>query len=181
MRPQRVAESHGYGIRDDLAYVNQTNIEDASLRPQRLTEGHHYGIPDNMAYVHQNSYEGAYMSSKPVNVKIPSFTGKVDWSTWIARFEALAYRYRWGREEKLDQLLPRIESQASEFVFTQLHSSVLQNYEDLIAELSSRYRKIETAGSFAVKFSNRVQKQGEPVEENAADLKALYEMAHRYR
>lgn len=115
------------------------------------------------------------------NVKIPSFTGKEDWATWIARFEAVAYRYRWGPEEKPDQLLPRIEGQASEFVFTELPQSVLQNYDVLTAELNSRFRKIETARSFAAKFSNRMQEAGETIEEYAADLKRLYDKAHGYR
>ena len=119
--------------------------------------------------------------NSPVNVKMHSFTGKEDWATWIARFEAVAYRYGWGRKERLDQLLPRMEGHANELVFTQLPPAVVQNYDDLTAELNSRYRKIETARSFAAKFINRTQGSGETVEEYAEDLKRLYDKAHGYR
>lgn len=117
----------------------------------------------------------------PTPVTIPAFTGKDDWQTWIARFEAIAHRHRWGNEQKLDHLLPRIEGQASEFVFTQLPPTVLQNYEQFVAELNCRFRTIETTRSFAAKFSSRVQKNGESVEDYAAELKRLYDKAHGYR
>ncbi|XP_053395583.1 uncharacterized protein LOC123525908 [Mercenaria mercenaria] len=112
---------------------------------------------------------------------MPSFTGKEDWATWKARFEAVARRYRRGREERLDQLLPGIEGQASECVFTHLPPSNLQNYGDLITELNNRHRKIETTRFFATKFSARTQRQGEIAEEYVADLKRLYDKAHGYR
>jgi hypothetical protein len=115
------------------------------------------------------------------SIKLAPFTGKEDWPTWIARFEAIAERYGWGDEDRLDQLLPRIEGQAGEFVFTQLPFATLKNYGELISELDSRYKKIETARSFAAKFSRRSQKYGETAEEYAADLKRLYDKAHGYR
>ncbi len=105
------------------------------------------------------------------SIKIPSFTGKEDWIVWSARFEAIANRYRWDDEDKLDQLLPRLEGQASEFVFSQLPPRVLTSYQHLVAELNSRYRVIHTARSYAAKFSKRSQKYGEMAEDFAADLK----------
>ena len=147
--------------------------------PRRAPIDYGYGDHYDQAYV-RRPYVNSH-NSHAINVKIPSFTGKEDWATWIARFEAVAYRYGWGREERLDQLLPRIEGPASEFVFTQLPPAVVQNYDDLTAELNSRYKRIETARSFAAKFSNRTQGSGETVEEYAADLKRLYDKAHGYR
>lgn len=119
--------------------------------------------------------------SKYANVKIPSFDGKDDWCMWIARFEAIAYRYQWSEEDRLDQLLPRIEGTAAQFVFSQLPAAVLCNYRELVAEINSRFRVVETARSFAAKFSRRSQRHGETAEEYAADLKMLYDKAHGFR
>ncbi len=115
------------------------------------------------------------------NVKIPSFTGKEDWLVWSARFEAIAKRFDWDDEDKLDQLLPRLEGQASEFVFSQFPPAVLSSYSDLVVEPNSRYRVIHTARSYAAKFSKRSQKYGETAEDFAADLKMLYDKGHGYR
>ena len=79
-----------------------------------------------------------------VNVKIAPFTGKEDWAVWMARFEAIAQRNGWSSDDKLDQLLPRMEDQAGQFVFTQLPHGTLNNYIELTNELNSRFRVIET-------------------------------------
>ncbi len=87
----------------------------------------------------------------------------------------------WDDEDKLDQLLPRLEGQASEFVFSQLPPAVLSSYSDLVVELNSRYPVIRTGRSYAAKFSKRSQKYGETAEDFAADLKMLYDKGHGYR
>ncbi|KAH3839555.1 hypothetical protein DPMN_112987 [Dreissena polymorpha] len=69
----------------------------------------------------------------------------------------------------------------SEFVFTQLPKRVLTSYRDLVYELTSRYRAIETPQAFAAKLSKRNQRQGETAEEYAAELKRLYDKAHQDR
>ena len=43
------------------------------------------------------------------NTRISSFTGKEDWQVWLARFQAIGQRFSWTDEEKLDQILPRLE------------------------------------------------------------------------
>jgi hypothetical protein len=97
------------------------------------------------------------------------------------RFEIIARRSGWSIEEKLDNLLPRMEGAAAEFVFSQLPSRLLNNYTALVAELDNRYRIIETPRTYAAQFSVRNQRKGETVEEYAADLKRLYDRAHGYR
>jgi len=114
-------------------------------------------------------------------VKISSFSGSEDWATWITQFEVIANRFRWSEEEMLDQLLPRIEGPAAQFVFSQLRQDTLNSYKDLTYELRCRFQPIETARSFASKFSRRSQRQGEKLEDYAADLKMLYDKAHSYR
>ena len=115
------------------------------------------------------------------DVKIPPFTGKEDWAVWINRFEVLADRYRWGEEEMIDQLLPKLQGSAGEFVFTQLPRGTLHNYNRLTTELNSQFRVVETQRSFAAKFSRRDQRNGETAEEYAADLKRLYAKAYGRR
>ena len=119
-------------------------------------------------------------NTRPVP-KIPPFTGKEDWAVWSAKFDAIARRYGWDDDDKLDNLLPMIEGQASEFVFAQLPTEVLSDYHELTSELTRRYRVIETSRSFAAKFSRRNQKHGEKAEDYAAELKRLYDKAHKQR
>ena len=114
-------------------------------------------------------------------IKLPAFTGKEEWKVWINRFEAVAARKRWSEDEKLDELLPRIQGGAGEFVYSQLPGGILNDYGLLVSELNSRYRVVETSRTFAVKFSNRNQRGGETAEEYAAELKRLYDKAHGYR
>ena len=119
--------------------------------------------------------------SNPTDIKIPSFTGKDDWQVWHARFEAIACRFGWTDEDRLDQLLPKLEGLAGEFVFVQLPTDVLYNYKELVREMNSRFRRIETEKSFAAKFSRRDQRNNETAEEYASELKMLYDKAHGYR
>jgi hypothetical protein len=100
---------------------------------------------------------------------------------WLARFEALARRHNWDDECKLDYLLPRIEGPAGQFVFGQLPPAVLEDYSELVREMSNRFRVVETSRSFAAKFSRRNQRVGETAEAYAAELKLLYDKAHGYR
>ncbi|XP_053385508.1 uncharacterized protein LOC123539473 [Mercenaria mercenaria] len=130
---------------------------------------------------HGRSWQARGHVPRYTDVKIPPFTGKEDWTVWSSKFEAMAHRYGWTEEDKLDNLLPKIEGQASEFVFSQLPVEILDNYSELMSELTRRYRVIETSRSFAAKFSRRNQKHGETVEEYAAELKRLYGKAHGHR
>ena len=59
---------------------------------------------------------------------MPVFNGKMEWETWIAQFEAIAERRGWSENEKLDQLLPRLEGLAAQFVFTQLSQKDVNHY-----------------------------------------------------
>ena len=78
-------------------------------------------------------------------------------------------------------MLPRLQGPAGEFVFSQLKRSTLNNYRELARELDNRFKKIETPKAFAGMFSRRDQKASETVEEYAAELKRLYDKAHKNR
>ena len=113
--------------------------------------------------------------------KLPPFTGKESWEVWFNRFSAIAERRGWSKDRKLDEILPRIQGVAADFVFVQLPRSTLQSYRALTTELENRFRKIESAKSYAAKFSKRTQMSDESVETYAAELKRLYDRAHANR
>ena len=115
------------------------------------------------------------------HIKLPPYTGKENWSIWYAKFEAVAERCHWSQEEKLDNMLPKLEEKAGEFAFSQLAPEVLNNYSALVNELNCRFRVIETPQSFAAKFNRRVQKHSETVESFASELKRLYDKGHQHR
>ncbi|MES9970529.1 MAG: hypothetical protein ABW092_10890, partial [Candidatus Thiodiazotropha sp.] len=144
--------------------------EDSTL--SNATRGRNY-----QSSWHVNQPARMYLS----DAKLPPFNGKEDWKVWIARFEAIAKRRNWNDETKLDNLLPRLQGRAGDFVFNQLSYETISSYSELVKELKSRFRVVETQKTFAAKFSMRVQKQDETVEEYAAELKRLYSKAYKSR
>ena len=114
-------------------------------------------------------------------MKLPPFNGKEHWKVWITRFEAISQRCNWNEDTRLDNLLPRLQGRAGDFVFNQLSYETMSSYSELVKELNSRFRTLETQRTFAAKFSQRAQKQDETVEEYAAELKRLYAKAHKSR
>ena len=122
-----------------------------------------------------------FSSPETYGWKMPPYNGKEEWKVWINRFEAIADRRNWSEEVKLDNLLPKLQGKAGDFVFTQLSKDTLSCYGELVKELNSRFRVVETEKTFASKFSQRVQKEGETAEEYAADLKRLYAKAYKNR
>ena len=93
----------------------------------------------------------------------------------------MADRRRWSNEDRLDELLPRLQGTAGEFVFGQLRRDVRSNYAQLVSELNSRFRVVVTKKTYGVQFSHRNMKTNESVEEYAAELKRLYDKAHANR
>ena len=141
--------------------------EDYAPPMSRQNEVYRRPLYDNRAVTHE--------------AKLPPFSGKEEWKIWVSRFEAVAKRRCWDESEKLDNLLPRLQGKAGEFVFSQLPTRILSNYGELLRELNSRFRVVETEKAFAAKFSQRSQRHDETVEEFAADLKRLYAKAYKAR
>ncbi|MES9884543.1 MAG: zinc finger CCHC domain-containing protein [Sedimenticola sp.] len=178
---ERAERDNHYGLRNPIGQQVGLREEGNGYRPYE---------PEEIEYLYhrppptsRHTLQGAY-SQTPVmrgNLKLPAFTGKEDWKVWIRRFEAIAERRNWGDEDKLDELLPRLQCGAGEFVFTQLPRSSLRSYNELVMELGYRYRIIENAKSYAAKFAGRSQKLGETVEEYAAELKRLHYKAYPKR
>lgn len=116
------------------------------------------------------------------DVKLPPFTGdREKWTVWFTRFEDIADRRGWSDDDRLDELLPRLQGSAGEFVYDQLTLRIRRSYPMLVRELETRFRRVESTKTYGTMFSRRNQKYGETVEEYAADLKRLYDKAHPRR
>ena len=111
-------------------------------------------------------------------VKLPAFTGKNSWKVWYNRFNTIAQLNNWDETTRLNQLLPRLQGDAGEFVYGELPQEITCNFKKLIEELESRFRLVETHKTYEAQFSKRNQLHGETVEEYAAALKRLYDKAH---
>ena len=113
--------------------------------------------------------------------KLPIFTGKESWDVWFNRFTEVADRRNWTDEDRLDEILPRLQGAAGEFVFGQLRREVRGDYAHLLSELNSRFRVVVTKKTYGAQFSHRSKKASETAEEYAAELKRLYDKAHANR
>ncbi|XP_071144097.1 uncharacterized protein [Mytilus edulis] len=115
------------------------------------------------------------------NVKLPSFTGQEKWEVWFNRFEAVAKLKSWNEEDRLQELLPRLQGDAGDFTFDQLPKKTIRNYKKLVQELKNRFGVIETTRTYRLQFSRRKQLNGETPEKFAAELKRLYDKAYKNR
>jgi hypothetical protein len=117
-------------------------------------------------------------TTRQAGSRLPPFTGSERWEIWFNRFSDVARLNKWDTQTKLQELLPRLQGVAGEFVYGQLSFEKRTNYRKLIAELDSRFRIVETTKTYQAQFSNRVQKAGESPETYAAELKRLYDKAY---
>ncbi|CAC5421921.1 unnamed protein product [Mytilus coruscus] len=115
------------------------------------------------------------------NVKLPAFTGNEKWEVWLNRFQAVARLNNWDDNEKLRELIPRLQGEAGDFVFDQLPSKTLDKYTKLIKELRNRFGVIESSRTYKLQFSRRRQFSGETPEKFASELKRLYDKAYKNR
>lgn len=122
-------------------------------------------------------------SKKDSNViaKLPAYTGKEKWEVYINRFEAVASLLDWEDRRKLQELLPRLQGPAGEFVFDQLSDRTLKSYSKLKEELKNRFGVIERKKTYRVHFNRRNQMTGETTENYAAELKRIYDKAYTNR
>ena len=180
----RDGQAHGTRYDDrSSSYYEDTSLYRNQVDQQR-PYGVHWGEPGynpTERYTESMPRSRAQDSRDFNEVKLPPFNGKEDWKVWVSRFETVAERQGWSDDKKLDNLIPKLQGKAGEFVFTQLPRSTLSCYSELIKELNSRFRVVETKRTFAARFSQRTQRQGETAEEFAAELKRLYTKAYNFR
>ena len=137
-----------------------------------------YLASDNEDSVYRNRTLSDYRSKKP---NLPPFNGKETWKVWFARFTDIAQRWGWSEEEKLDELIPRLQGEVGNFVFDQLRPKDRNNYEKLCNELNNRFKSAENPKKYAALFTTRRQKCNETIEAYANELKTLYDKAHPKR
>ena len=106
-------------------------------------------------------------SSSYSGCKLPPFNGIEKWEVWHNRFEDVANRRGWSEDDKLDELLPRLQGTAGEFVFSQLSVKIRSSYRRLVRELGNRFKHVEIAKTYQAQFSKRNQKVNESVEDYA--------------
>ena len=119
--------------------------------------------------------------SKFGSCKLPPFSGKEKWEVWFNRFEAVGNRRGWTEEDMLDELLPRLQGIAGEFVYGQLTDKTRSSYKRLTRELGNRFKQVEISKTYQAQFSKRNQKSNESVVEYANELKRLYDKGHSSR
>ena len=163
-------QTHPHESRAKTRNTQNNRIRDGSNSESDTdSDNIHLSPPASVVRRHKNS------------PKLPPFTGKESWNVWFNRFEDVASRQNWSSDEKLDEILPRLQGPAGDFVYGQLTHESRSHYRTLCKELSNRFRVVETSKTFWVQFSHRNQKSGETVEEYAAELKQLYDKAHAKR
>jgi len=168
-------------VRNSSSHGSSNSTRSASLRPSRVrSRDSSEESNDSQASSHVSVNRSRHRANR-YSPKIPIFTGKERWEVWLNRFEDIAIRQNWDEDKKLDELLPRLQGSAGDFVFGQLSERVRTNFRSLTRELRNRFRRVETSKSFSAQFSHRDQHNGETVEEYAAELKRLYDKAHANR
>ena len=108
--------------------------------------------------------------------KLPAYTGSEKLKVWLNRFESVAKLSNWTAKEKLQHLLPRIQGNAADYVF-----GTIASYDNLIAEIESRFGTLENTRVYKTQFNNKKQAKDESIEEYAADVKRLYDWAYPNR
>lgn len=174
-------EARCNAVSTEVAGKDSSRQKQRVLRPQYQSSSSSEDEQED--YERENSITGSDVSTHGrvrrqvhrTGVKLPPFTGKETWKVWFNRFSEISERKRWSDEEKLDEMLPRLQGAAGEFVFGELDKKICSNYKLLVNELKSRFRKVETAKNFGAQFNHRSQKSNETVEAYAAELKRLYD------
>lgn len=130
---------------------------------------------------HRPQEVGQTYSTTLPESKLPPSKYKEEVKVWISRFEVVRERRCWDDGAELDNLLPRLQGRAGDFVFNQLPHETLSSYPALVKDLNNRFLVVETQNTFAANVSQRTQKHDEIVEEYSADLKRLYFKAYKSR
>lgn len=115
--------------------------------------------------------------SHSVRLRLPSFSGKGKWETFIRQFEALAANGRWSEDEKLGHLWAALSDDAADYAF-ELEPEILESYVALVTQLERRFKVKHTRETHQRLFYSRVMKSGENYRQFAADLKSLVHKAY---
>lgn len=175
------AQQHNRLLMSLLAPKNKNTSSDSSSSDNDSSSESDESITSESSDDNATPIVTKHGKNKVNTVKLANFDGTEKWPTYKSRFEVMALRQGWSNEEKLDQLLPRIQGQAGEFVYNQLPKSTLSNYKKLVKELDSRYVVVEIPKNFQNQFDKRNQEPYESYEAYSVELKRLYDKAYPTR
>ena len=130
------------GETDDKTVYQQNSRMNSARNTYQNYSDSGYTRSSHLQRQRENGKQSSYNKKK--GIKLPSFDGKEDWKVWISRFDEIAERKNWDDEMKLDNLLPKLQGRAGDFVFTQIPKYTLKCYSELVKELNSRFRVVET-------------------------------------
>ena len=118
--------------------------------------------------------------SRNSGVKLPVFSGNSieSWKVWFSRFTTVANLNNWDVPTRLSELVQKLQGTAADFVFDEIPSEILGNFQSLVHELSLRFQTVETNKTFRAQFGKRTQRIGESVEDYCAELKRIYDKAY---
>lgn len=101
------------------------------------------------------------------------YDGKTNWEGFIVPFQSLAAACNWTTAEKLFRLSNALRGDASEYAFTQLPKSVVDDYESFVLALETRYKEKRTTASYLAELESRKLDSKEQVSEYIATIKKL--------
>lgn len=182
------ADRHGEQIGQVPNFTSNSNYGSRSRPRQRIRNSGERRINSNSQSSSERTVNGDLTSFSQSSsyrnrvskrqIRLPPFTGKENWEVWLNRFNDVANIRQWNNHEKLGEILPLMQGSAGEFVFGQLSQRCRSNLSELIDELTSRFKPVESRKTYSAQFSHRNQKPGENVESFAAELKRLYDKAY---
>jgi len=73
--------------------------------------------------------------------KLPPFTEKESWNVWFNKFKDVANKQNWSSNKKLNEILPRLQGPAGDFVYGQLTHKSRSHYKTLCKKLSNKFSR----------------------------------------
>ena len=119
----------------------------------------------------RGNFANQHDTFKP-SIKVPAFSWKGKWNTFISQFEVFAENLHWSESQKRQHLLAALIGDAADFAF-ELEPESRSSYYELVHHLGTRFKEVKTPETCQRLFFNRSLKRNESVREFGADLKTL--------
>ena len=119
-----------------------------------------------------DGHGGAFLTSSPVSIKTPRYTGKADWEAFHAQFELLADAAGWSVKVKALQLAMCLADEALSCLLL-LSPEDRGDYVALVGALQRRFGLCVEPGLLRSELCNRRRKPGETLRALANDIEGL--------
>ena len=128
---------------------------------------------------HGDRHGGAFLTSSPVSIKTPRYTGKADWEAFHAQFELLADAAGWSVKVKALQLAMCLADDALSCLLL-LSPEDRGDYVALVGALRRRFGLCVKPGLMRSELCNRRRKPGETLRALANDIESLSRRAYAH-